>query len=172
MFIIHRLKSWSDQTSRIKTHLFIKNEILFGREKSCDIRQDEIPSISHRLNFQSRELHDLQNQVVQSLQDQELFQIGSTVYMLAQPPQLRVPVKYILTFSLIVVAITIFSFVPREESMKCTPTEKMTASGRWSYKGGDKEVKDYFDKLILGRKLFKSALQQGDLLMADRKSVV
>jgi len=167
MFVIHRLNSWSDKTSKIRTHLFIKNEILFGEEKSCDIRQDELQGISHRLDFLSHELHDLHNEVVHKLRDQELFQIGSTVYMLAQPPRFRMPIKYSLALGLIVIAIMAFSFGPQPKTVVCSPMERMIASGRWKYEGKDDSIKAYFEDLVRGRKLFKSALQRGDLLTAS-----
>jgi hypothetical protein len=88
------LRLWRPSSRRIEQRIFIRNEVIFGSDKSSDIYLQDLEGLHARLDFRTSELHFLASGQMIHAEPGEIFQINGYVF---QWKEFRVWRKPILT---------------------------------------------------------------------------
>ena len=125
---LYQVRFWEPKTSKIKTRFFIKNLIVLGSDKTCDLKHSDLEGLHARLDFRNQCLLDLQTNDEKTIEEGELFQVGELIFQWSLV--LKLPKSAWLTTGLfgLGVLLLLTAYVLHDP---CTEKEKKIASGNW-----------------------------------------
>lgn len=164
---INYVRYWSPAEDKIHQRIFLKNEVLFGSDKSADIRLEQQEGFCARLDFQSKELHLLQQNEVLSIKRDQFFQIGGYVFQWTHRELLTKRGRWVLASVASGMLLLVVAFaLPAENSVFCTAKEDKIASLDWSAESSAASEHDFFSELSAYLKSYETALQERNFLVA------
>ncbi len=165
--IIHHLRIWDSQSSRIKSKYFVKKEILFGSDAKADVRMDSLSGFYARLDFETGELYFLETQQSETLKSGDIFQMGTSAvqWKIFKPlPRSFYGMGFIILFGS---SLLLWSYTRgKKAEPPCSNRSIKIASGSWGVSGVSPEDRRFFEDLRDLRKSFLKGLKSMEWVKA------
>lgn len=158
---LHRIRIWDPSCPKIRQRYFLKTEIVFGSDKNADIVVPDGPGFGARLDFESGELHYLEEEKISNIDTKTLFQVGAFVFQWTRVDWWKKEWNWAAGAFLggLLLLSVCFLWKPASESAYCSPRFVRAAQGAWSESGARVSDKDFFQSLSGLKKSFQEALK-------------
>ncbi|MDB5037624.1 MAG: hypothetical protein JWQ35_1152 [Bacteriovoracaceae bacterium] len=161
---IHSIRVWSPDSAKIKQRFFIRDEILFGTDKTADVYLKDLPGFFARVDFKAEEIHYLEEDRIEKIEAGEIFQIQSFV---CQWKAFNLFSKKIRWASIVFLTGLLFIFLVHSlllnsgsnKHIVCSRRLEKISSGAWGTSEGDAAEQMFFRNLGELKKSFQTSLK-------------